>query len=225
MTAARSQKQAFAASLADVKRQLKAARRQEADAKKRLQAQWKLAPEGDDGAVSVQSLPEFSKVALILYDRAGSRPEAAAAYLLGEAAKRGWELRPEESVRGLVRELFLKVVLPEYVALCDLQSTSDFLAMGVALRFWEEWALVSWAKDANHRLGVAPSTEAILARKEQLRQELPGDWRRESTGTAESVKARSWCLRWRRRHGARVGVIRPRDDVTPEELRDKVPLC
>ena len=216
----RAQTQALTAALADARRQRKAARRQQVAAEKRLQAQWNLAPEGEDGAVSVQSLPDFSKVALILYDR---EPEAAAAYLLDVAAKRGWDPRPEESVRGLVRELFLKVALPDDVALCDLQSTSEFLAMGAALRFWEDWALVCWAKDANHRLGVAPSTESILARKEQLRQELPEDWRRESTGTAESVKARSWCFRWRRRRGARIGVIRPRDDVTPEELRDKVP--
>ena len=220
MTDLRAQEQAIDAALADARRELKAARRQERAAKKRLQAQWNLAPDGDDGAVSVQSLPEFSKAALILYDRA---PEAAVAYLFDVAAKRGWEPMPEESVRGLARELFLKVALPEYVALCDLQSTSEPLAMGVALRFWEDWALVSWAQDANRRLGVAPSTESILARKEQLRQELPEDWRRESTGTAESVKARAWCFRWRRRRGGRIGVIRPRDDATPEELRDKVP--
>ena len=123
----RAQTQALTAALADARRQRKAARRQEVAAEKRLQAQWNLAPEGEDGAVSVQSLPDFSKVALILYDR---EPEAAAAYLLDVAAKRGWDPRPEESVRGLVRELFLKVALPEYVALCDLQSTSEFLAMG-----------------------------------------------------------------------------------------------
>ena len=220
----RLQKQALADSLAEAKKEPRARRRQEANAQRRLQAEWSLAPDGDDGMVSTQSLPDISKAALILYDRAGYQAEAAAAFLARAAAKRGWKPRQEEVVVALVRELFLKVALPEYVALCDVESPSDVVAMGQALRFWEEWALVAWAKDANVRLGVAPSTEAVLERAEKLRQDLPADWRPASKGSAASVKARAWRCRWRRRWGGRIGVVRPKDDIDPQEIREKATL-
>ena len=220
----RSQGKALADDLATARKELRAARRQDARAKIKAQAQWTLAPAGGDGVVSIQSLPDFSKVALILYDKAGGKPDAAAAFLAREAAKKHWEQKPVEAVEELVRELFLKVVLPEYVSLCDMQSSSDFAAMGAALRFWEEWALVVWAKDANRRLGVAPSTEAVLEKAERLRQELPADWRPPGKGSAASATARSWCKRWRRRWGGRIGAVRARDDVTPGEIRDKASL-
>ena len=220
----RSQQKALAESLATARKELRAARRQEARAKEQSRSQWALAPAGDDDAVSIHSLPEFSKVALILYDRAGYQPDAAAAFLAKVAAKKRWEQKPVEAVEALVRELFLKVSLPEYASLCDLQSCSDFAAMGDALRFWGEWVLVAWAKDANHRLGVAPSTEAVLEQAERLRQELPADWRPASKGSAASVAARSWCLRWRRRWGGRIGAIRSRDDMSPVAMLAKAPL-
>ena len=217
--ALRSAKDAISASLSAVKAQLRAAQQEE----KRLARHWLLtgANEAGDDAVSVDALPMMAKVALILYDRAGYQPDAAAAYLAREAAKRKWEPKPEAAVKQLVSEVFLKANLEDYLSLCDAQGSSDAVAMQAALEFWIEWSLASWVKDANERLGVAPSTEAVLEKAEQMRLQETLEHRPASKGTAAGAKARSWCFRWRRRWGAHHGALRARDDVTVEEMRSK----
>lgn len=220
---ARSASQAARLALSEVRKQLRAARRVEKRTATAAQAEWRLTPDAEDDGCPIGAVPDFTKVALILYGRAGYKADAAAAFLAREAAKRKWVAKPVAEVRQLVSEAFLKVKLEDYTNLCDMGTTTYHVVMGVANRFWEEWALVAWAKDANLRLGVAPSTEAVLERAEKIRMQLPADWRPASRGSAASTKARSWCSRLRLRWGARHGAVRTRDDLTAEEMRNKVP--
>ena len=209
--------------LAAARKKLKAAQRQQKDALKKMNTQWRLAPESEEGETrSLQALPRFAKVALILFDLAG-HAGAAAAFLAREAARRKWAPRSEAEVRELVDKLFLRVDLAEYTDVCDMGASSDERAMRVAVRFWEEWSLVAWAKDANKRLGVAPSTEAVLDRAEQLRLRLPEGARPASKGSVAEAKARMWAQRWRDKWGAHYGRLRARDDMPVEEKRAKAP--
>jgi len=60
----------------------------------------------------------------------------------------------------------------------------------LAVKYVEEWRVVEFVKDANSRLGLAPSTEAILQKMEANRLQLPTHMQPESKGTAAEAKAR-----------------------------------
>ena len=219
----RMQASAAKEALVVARKQFKAMLRQQKEALKKMDAQWRLAPESEEGETcSLHALPRFARVALILFDLAG-HAGAAAAFLAREAARRKWAPKPEAEVRELVDKLFLRVDLAEYTDVCDAEAASDECAMRVAVRFWEEWSLVAWAKDANQRLGVAPSTEAVLGHAEQLRLRLPEGVRPACKGSVAEAKARMWAQRWREKWGAHHGRLRARDDMPVEEKRAKAP--
>ena len=206
-------------SLAECRRQLAEARRQlnaEADRKKkaeaRRRAQWQL---------NLQT----QRVALILYDLAGYSNKAAVAFLNKTAAKRKWEARPLAEVSDQVGELFLQADLAEYAGLVDVANPTDQDAMRVALRFWEEWSLTEWTKQANQDKGVAPRADSLLQRLEERRQRLPEAVQPPAKGSVSEPRARMRLTRWRRRWGGKHGAIRARDDLPVEEMRGKAPVA
>ena len=204
--------------LAKLRRQLRD--KKKADKTKLLE--WQLAPESGDGEeCSAHTLPQFAKVALILFELEERRAVAAAAFLSQQARVFHWGDKPEAKVQELVANLFQKVDLAEYTDLCDLQDPSDIVAMRVALAFWAELELVAWVKDANKRKGVAPSAASVLHRWEVQRLQWPEDVRPASKASVEVSSAREWVRQFRLRHGGRHGDIRIRDDVPVEEMRSK----
>ena len=95
----RSQAAALKSALAEAKKQL----RQKKRAEKTKLRQWQLAPESAEGEVcSAHTLPQFAQVALILFDLADCRANAAAAFLAQQAAIFHWEDRPQATVQELV---------------------------------------------------------------------------------------------------------------------------
>ena len=205
--------------LADVRKQLADARRElraEKDRKKKMKArrraQWQL---------DVQT----QRVALILYDLAGYSKEAAVAYLGKTAATRKWEARPLAELRNEVGELFLQADLGEYAGLVDVANPIDAVAMRAALRFWEEWSLKEWAKQANQDKGVAPRADVLLQRLEERRQRLPAAAQPRAKGSVTEPRARMWLSRWRRRWGGKHGAIRARGDLPVEDMRGKAPIA
>ena len=85
-------------------------------------------------------------------------------------------------------------------------------------------AHVEFVRNANSRLGVAPSTEDISRKLEANMLQIPVALRPVSKGTAAEVKARMWAKRWRERWGARYGKLRLREDIPVEEMQQKVSL-
>ena len=201
-------------SLAEAKRQLKAAQERERKAAGRRAAHWLLKADNSLG-----------RATLILYDLGEYRADAAVAFVLSAAARRRWEPRPEAEVRSLVSDLFLEVDPDSYAGLCDVANPTDEDAMRAALRFWEEWSLTAFTKDANRRKGVAPSADTLLQRLEERRLRLPEAVRPPSWGSVAHAGARMRLTRWRRRWNGRHGKIRTRDDIPVQEMRDKAALC
>ena len=194
--------------LAETKKRARAAQQRARAAERKKEGEWKV--EGD-----------LQRAALVLFDKAGQKPDAAAAFLARAAAKRKWPARPEVEVRRLVEDLFMSADLDEYTRLCDSAESPFPSALQTAIKFWEEWALAEWVDAANQNKGVAPSTEAVLERLERRRALIPENLRPPSRGVPAEVKARRWACRWRRRWGFRHGAIRAREDIPLEELRDK----
>ena len=84
-----------------------------------------------------------------------------------------------------------------------------------------EHSLYLWIGNQNHDRGVAPSREQILARAlsfipAQAPDEVRVRLRHMLTGAPR--KQRKWLARFRNRWGARIGVLRPGEDV-PVALR------
>ena len=196
--------------LVDAKRELKLAKDRERKAIARRSAHWQLKPDNFLG-----------RVALILYDLGGYTADAAVAFVLAAAARGKWEPKPEAEVRILVSDLFFEVDLEYYSSLCDVDNPAQEDAMRAALRFWEEWSLTAFTKDANRRKGVAPSADTSLQRLEERRLRLPEAVRPPSWGSVAQAGARMRLTRWRRRWNGRHGKIRTRDDISVQEIRDK----
>ena len=160
-------------------------------------------------------------VLLIAYVLAGYTAIAAAKYLIGEAARRKWSVKPEEEVRMLIEDLFLAATEQELADLCHLPDPKDPRAAKMAVRLVEEWRLAAWVENLNYARGVAPSTEAVLQRLGQQLQALPAGVRPDAPGVSAEGRARMWAMRWRRKWGAKYGSIRPKEDIQPAEMRQK----
>ena len=193
------------AELAAARRELKTERQRQKDAKRRV---WVLSE-------------WLSSVVLILYSLAGHTSTVARLFLARAARKRKWPAKTEEQLNTIIEDKFLAVDVDHLTGLADLEAPTDPSAMKAAAKFYEEWRLVEWVKQMNVTKGVAPSTERVLARYEEVRTELPVACRPGHVGTAAASKARSWARRWRLRWGGRHGTLRARSDITAAEIRDK----
>lgn len=176
------------------------------------------------GARAWQLSSRLRGVVLILYMLGDWRPEAAMRYLAAAGRKRKWPGREEEDLRELVEKAVLEADASELAGLGDLEAPTAPLAMKEAVAYLEEWRLKVWVEVQNQQKGVAPSTGCLLRRLEERRGSIPAVVRPVAVGFAEEAKARMWAMRWRRRWGGRHGRLRVRDDVGPQEMRDKVPF-
>ena len=164
----------------------------------------------------------LAHIVLIIYVLCGYRAEAAVHYLADLGRKRRWPAKEDEELEVMVENVFLAVNVDDLVALCDLRDPKDLGAAKVAVRVSEEWRLVQWVERLNFERGVAPSTEMVLARWAERREELPLMCRPPDLGVAAEARSRAWAMRWRRRWGGRHGRIRVREDLSIEEMRAKV---
>ena len=158
----------------------------------------------------------LAHIVLIIFVLCGYRAEAAVHYLADHGRKRGWP------AKVVVENVFMAIDVDDLVALCDLEDPRDLGAAKVAVRVSEEWRLKHWVERLNFERGVAPSTEMVLARWAERREELPLICRPPDLGVAAEARSRAWAMRWRRRWGGRHGRIRVRDDLSTEEMQAKV---
>ena len=93
--------------------------------------------------------------------------------------------------------------------------------MKAALKMVSEWRLVVWARNLNEQHALAPSTEAVLQRYEDLRERMPDAVRVPYRGTVAEASARMWATKFRRRWKGRFGGMRVREEVPVAELKTK----
>lgn len=205
----KQQKQETTAALAETKRLLRDARRQQ---KRREQSEakaWNLAP------LLVRTL-------LIIYSLADRA--TAVQYLVNFGRKRHWSEKPEGEVQLTIENLFLAADVDHLASLTDVGNPGDAEAMKMALPYVEQWRIVAWARDLNERQGLTPSAGSVLQRLEANRARIPEDVRPPFAGSAADGRGRQWARRWRRRWGGRHGKVRVRDLVPLPELRSKAIL-
>ena len=104
----------------------------------------------------------LTTVILIIYTLAGYRAAPAVHFLQKAARKRKWPEKSDEDVRRLVEDMFVEADLEELAGMCDMEGPTDPAAMQEAVRVVEEWRAFEYVKDMNTRLGLAPSTAAVL---------------------------------------------------------------
>jgi len=196
------------------RKELKACKQRQKDEAKKASRWWKL------GAV-------LTHVVMILVVRASGVTAPAVKMLCLEAQKRKWQPKSEEEVVAVVEDLMIGAGQSELTALCDEEHPSDIAAFKIAASWSLEWDLFQWVDKLNTDKGLAPSTEQVLQKAEQLRRELPEWLRPAAKGIAAEARARVWAFRWRRRWGGRHAKIRCRDDIPLEEMRAKasISLC
>ena len=168
-----------------------------------------------------QLAPRLKAVVLAIFLLAQYQAAPAIKFLHHIGQKRSWPQKDDEELERIVEDLFLAADVEQLGRLVDLDEPEDSAVATEALQYLEEWRAVEFVRDANSRLGVAPSTEDILRKLEANRLQIPESLRPVSKGTATQAKARMWAKRWRERWGGCYGKLRLRDDTPVAEMQEK----
>ena len=207
---------------AQLRAQLAATSQQISVVRARVRAERKRQGREDKKSESAWCLSEWQRhVLLIIYVLAGYTAPPAMKFLASDALRRKWPAKSEEELQEIVEDAFLDVNEAELADLCYLPDPMDPAAAKVAVRWAEEWRLAMWIEGLNER-GVAPPTASVLERLEQQRRALPEGVRPDARGSAAETRARMYAQRFRNRWGAKHQRIRPRGDMEPAEMRQKV---
>ena len=165
--------------------------------------------------------PRMRRTSLAIYMLAGYSTEPAVKYLEACGRERHWPVRTAAELSTVVEDLFLQADADEVAALADASSPSDPTLLAVALRYVEEWRVVSWAARLNSDRGVAPSTDSVVQRAEEGRMRLPEAARPMPVGPCGEPRAKRWVARLRARWGGRYASTPVGEHVEPEEARAK----
>ena len=142
-------------------------------------------------------------------------------FLRATAKRRRWAAKEDDEMERFAEDLFVGSDVDELAAMADLEEPPDAAVAKEALKYVEEWRILEHARDMNHRLGIAPSTEHILQQLEANRLQIPEPLRPPSRGTIAEAKAKMWARRWRVKSGARHGKLRVSEDVPLAEMQQK----
>jgi hypothetical protein len=192
-----------------IHRELKAARRHEKNEERKASKAWQLTT-------------FITHVLLILFVRADEVAAPASVLLAQTAKKKQWPAKSDEELTTIIVDLYLQSDPADVAGLVDENNPSDPEAMRDAVRWSEEWGLVCQVEALNYKKGLAPPTELVLRMLEQRRAALPEWCRPTHKGDASESRARSWARRWRQRWGGKHGKVRIREDISLEEMRNKV---
>ena len=205
----RQRSRELSAALAQTSRELRAAEREQARERSRQARFWQLSG-------------QLLHTVLIVYFLAGCSADPAVTYLRSCGRQRHWPNKSDDELKNMVEDAFLRVDADELAALTDEDDPGDADAMTAALKVVAEWRVFLWASHLNREQGLAPSTEAVLQRYEELRERMPDAARVAYLGTVADARARMWATTYRRRWGGRYGGMRVREAVPLPELENKV---
>lgn len=170
----------------------------------------------------------------MVYVLAGHCLEAATDFILG----RGWSRArrkkistapsPSElqALSAEVEQAFMEAPRSGLVALVeDPMKNFEFDDLLCTHKYVMEHSLCRWIDHQNHDRGVAPSREQVLTQAlasiafsapEQVQAKL----RKAVSGAPR--QQRRWLARFRRRWGAKIGMLQPQEDVPVHVRRQKV---
>ena len=208
LEALRAERKRLKSEMAATKRHIKQEEAQAKAAARLAVQQWQLAP-------------RLKTVVLTIFLLAQYQAAPAIKFLHHTGHKRSWPQKNDEELERMVEDLFLAADVEQLGRLVDLDEPEDSSVATEALKYLEEWRAVEFVRDANSRLGVAPSTEDILRKLEANRLQIPESLRPVSKGIATEAKARMWAKRWRERWGGCYGKLRLRDDTPVAEMQEK----
>ena len=177
-------------------------------------------------ASQAQRCDPHSSKSLIVFLLAGHSSRVAVDFVLG----RGWCSRRTGAVRwkepsealfntvsGEVEQAFLNAPSSALVALvADPLKHFEYSDLLCAHKYVMEHRLYQWICSQNQEHGLAPSRQQILAQAlSHIPAEAPEQIRASLTllVTGAPRKQRKWLARFRRRWGARIGVLSAREDV------------
>ena len=166
--------------------------------------------------------PFLTNVILVLYSLAGYSSDLAMPFLMQKAREREWPEKDEDSIRHVVRDIFLEVDDNWFLALCNENDSSDKAAYREALNFKDNFEAMSWCEDMNRNHGLAPASASVLQRfhdnneqrQEELQSYIPMNFWTSSP--------RVFVHRWRQYWGAKFGRLRIVPNLSTEEIQNKV---
>ena len=89
------------------------------------------------------------------------------------------------------------------------------------LRWMKDWFLYQWLHDANTSTGVAPSTDLLFKRYNEITEASVAPEGEDLSSTRSSH--RSWAARWRGRWYVRIGHLQATEPMELHERRTKAP--
>ena len=202
------QKRAIDAALAVNRQELKRARWRQKDARRAKASVWRLTA-------------LFSDIVLIIYVLTGYFLEPAIRFLRSVGLKHRWPQKSEDELGLIVEQMFAAAEPDDIAALTDTTAPSKPAALRAATKRAQEWGLVAWARRLNEDKGVAPSTQAVLEKAEEMRVGFPEEVRPAAQGTSVDAKSRMWLRRWRLRWGGRLARIRLREELSQQYMVEK----
>ena len=149
--------------------------------------------------------------------------EPAIRFLRSVGQKRRWPQKSEDELGLIVEQVFSAVDPDDIAALTDTAAPSKPAALRAAMKWVQEWGLVAWTRRLNEDKGVAPSTQAVLEKAEEIRARLPEAARPAPQGTSSEARSRMWLRRWRLRWGGKLARIRLREELSQQDMAEKAP--
>ena len=183
-------------------------------------ARQRVASSGAAASRAWQLTGSLLRVVLIVHTLADGVVDPSVVFLTRKGREHHWPDRSEEELADLVYTAYAHADIGDVVALIDMDNPTDEAALSTAVSYVEQWRVVVWTK-AQNRLGVAPSTGAVIDQLEERRARLPASVRPTPWGSSTSATSRMRVSRWRRRWRGRIAKIRVREEVPVEDMREK----
>lgn len=147
--------------------------------------------------------------------------EPVIVYMRQVARQRHWPEWSDVAITRLVVDEYLSTDLQELFALTDETSPLDETALATAMRHFNVWSVVTWARCDNN-IGNAPSSRTL---SDQLHHQRPRFLKRRAGSrpwaVAGTAAARTEVRRLRHRFKGRIGQLQPRDELAPAVMQAK----
>ena len=184
-------------------------------------ARWRQ-KDARSAEASVWRLTAFvSDIVLIIYVLTGYSLEPTIRFSRSVGQKHRWPQKSEDKLWPTVEQMFLAAEPDDIAALTDTTAPSKPAALRATTKWVQEWGLVAWIRRLNEDKGVAPSTQAVLEKAEEMRVGFPEAVRPTEQGTSVDAKSRMWLRRWRLRWGGRLACIRLREELPQQDMVEK----
>ena len=116
---------------------------------------------------------------------------------------------------------FLSVPLESWIHLTDARHVESQVVLTEVWNSWLEYKTAEWAREMNEDLGIAPSSDDVLQKHDELNAQVPREVQNPPRGNLSRVHGRVWVSRWRERWGAILSTIPAGDQASTEIILQK----